>query len=332
MAKDRHTLKAPACGETFSLNRGQKVKKVSVIIPTFNRADYLPYAIRSVMRQTMQDCEIIVVDDGSTDNTRQIVEDLGNGISYVYQPNGGCSTARNHGLRLATSPYIVFLDSDDLIAPRKFELESALLDGNLGAGFAYSDSIEFSATDYYYQPAICHADPRRFAVEHFLHPGVRLGSLMFRREMIERCGAFDSSMRYNEDSDLVQQIAILSDVVFSPYPSNLVRHHASNKSSNRAEITHALIYSAEKVLASYPEFAGRLGQKAVQGRMEELRRMRTLTADGARGNIHKLASFFLKIVTHVYVAKRRALGNVAFRRSQLLTVKQIMREMEDLLP
>ena len=94
---------------------------VSVIIPTFNRASFVRQAIESVLQQRFQDYELIVVDDGSTDETRSVVESLGPRVLYVYQSNRGAAAARNFGVRHARAPWIAFQDSDDLCAPDHLE-------------------------------------------------------------------------------------------------------------------------------------------------------------------------------------------------------------------
>ncbi len=99
--------------------------KVSVIIPTYNRANYLPEAINSVLKQTYQDFETIIVDDDSTDNTKEVVnayiEKNPQKIAYIYQKNNGPAAARNRGIKEAKGEYIAFLDSDDLWLPDKLK-------------------------------------------------------------------------------------------------------------------------------------------------------------------------------------------------------------------
>lgn len=108
-----------------------KFPMVSVIIPTYNRIDLLKQAVRSCLNQTMQNIEIIIVDDGSTDGTENIVTKLLNNewsnqrINFFKQKNAGASAARNFGLSKAKGHYIQFLDSDDLLYPRKLELQLA---------------------------------------------------------------------------------------------------------------------------------------------------------------------------------------------------------------
>ena len=97
--------------------------KVSVIIPTYNRSKYVTKAIDSVLAQTYRDFEIIVVDDGSTDNTKEVLKPYTDRIKYLYQENTGVSAARNAGIRAAGGQWIAFLDSDDEWLPEKLSIQ-----------------------------------------------------------------------------------------------------------------------------------------------------------------------------------------------------------------
>ncbi|WP_424769043.1 glycosyltransferase [Paenibacillus sp. sgz302251] len=110
----------------------------SVIIPTYNRERYIGKAIRSVLQQTSKDYEIIVVDDGSTDQTAKIVNSFGSQVRYVYQKNQGPSEARNTGIRLARGTYIALLDSDDQFLPMKLSKNKQFLEKNPNCRFLYS--------------------------------------------------------------------------------------------------------------------------------------------------------------------------------------------------
>ena len=103
------------------------VDKVSVVIPTYNRADFICDAIDSVLNQTHSNIEIIVVDDGSTDNTSAVLEKYQDRIKIIRQENQGCSAARNSGIRFCSGNYVAFLDSDDKWLPQKTEEQLALL-------------------------------------------------------------------------------------------------------------------------------------------------------------------------------------------------------------
>ena len=112
---------------------------VTVIIPSYNRARYLDLAIESVRSQTYRDFEVIVVDDGSIDDTRSVAERYAPEVRYVWQPNAERGAARNHGLRLARGEYIAFLDSDDVWAPDKLERDLGLIRRRPEAGVVYSN-------------------------------------------------------------------------------------------------------------------------------------------------------------------------------------------------
>ena len=100
---------------------------ISIILPTFNRADVIKRAIASVQAQTFTDWELIIVDDGSTDDTARVVTDLDPRIRYFYQENKGVSSARNNALRQSRGQYIAFLDSDDEWLPHFLEITVAFL-------------------------------------------------------------------------------------------------------------------------------------------------------------------------------------------------------------
>src|SRR4030042_4827818 len=102
--------------------------KVSVIIPTYNRGNLVLESIQSVFAQTFSDYEIIVIDDGSTDNTREVLHPYLSKLTYIYEKNSGQSFARNIGILASKGEYIAFLDSDDLWEPEKLETQVKLLD------------------------------------------------------------------------------------------------------------------------------------------------------------------------------------------------------------
>lgn len=125
--------------------------KVSVIIPTYNRANLLAEAIDSVLAQSYTDYELIVIDDGSTDDTERVVHSYGDRVRYYRQINGGVNNARNHAVRLAKGEYIALLDNDDLWLPFKLELEVAILECFPSVAAVFSNfSIYRSSSDITY--------------------------------------------------------------------------------------------------------------------------------------------------------------------------------------
>lgn len=104
--------------------------RISVVIPAYNQAEYLSEALESVLSQTREPAEIIVVDDGSTDDTPAVLERYKRHVAFYRQPNAGISAARNAGLERATGDWVAFLDSDDIWDPRKLERQAALVGEN----------------------------------------------------------------------------------------------------------------------------------------------------------------------------------------------------------
>ncbi|KAA3628677.1 MAG: glycosyltransferase family 2 protein [Proteobacteria bacterium] len=123
--------------------------KVSVVIPTYNRADMVVGAIDSVLTQSMGSLEIIVVDDGSTDNTTRALLPYRNRINYIYTKNQGPASARNRGMLAAKGEYIAYLDSDDIYRPFKLALQCGLLDQHPDVGMVYTEFSGFDDDGYY---------------------------------------------------------------------------------------------------------------------------------------------------------------------------------------
>lgn len=114
---------------------------VSVIIPTYNRAMRCKAAVESVLSQTHGNVEIVVVDDGSKDNTREVIKGMDERVKYIHQANAGVSAARNRGLEAATGDYIAFLDSDDSWRPWKLEAQLSTLRAFPEAGMVWTDML-----------------------------------------------------------------------------------------------------------------------------------------------------------------------------------------------
>ena len=114
---------------------------VSVVIPSFNRSEVLQRALKSVYVQTRQPDEVIVVDDGSTDSTREMLRDSFPDVEYLYQSNQGVSSARNRGIERAKGNWIAFLDSDDEWLPNKLENQQAVVSNNAEIKVCHTEEI-----------------------------------------------------------------------------------------------------------------------------------------------------------------------------------------------
>ncbi|MCP4711182.1 MAG: glycosyltransferase family 2 protein, partial [Planctomycetes bacterium] len=120
-----------------------KDKLISVIIPTFNRANYIEEAVNSVLSQTYDAIELIIIDDGSTDNTRQLLSEYGDELRYYRQDNQGIAAARNRGVTHATGDYLAFLDSDDIWMKDKLQRQMAVLEQIPQISVVYGHAEQF---------------------------------------------------------------------------------------------------------------------------------------------------------------------------------------------
>jgi len=190
---------------------------ISVIIPTYNRRHLVGNAVRSVLQQTYRDYEIIVVDDGSTDDTAGALEPYIGRIRYVYQANRGASAAQNKGLELATGKWIAILASDDLWLPTKLESQARVLEelgGDFGACFT---NCEFFGNGEAVPSAFEQAQLRELrpfgALEEPLkvilarYPAIYVQSLLVRRSLVEQLNGFDEGLAVAEDTDLLFRLA-----------------------------------------------------------------------------------------------------------------------------
>jgi hypothetical protein len=177
-----------------------------VIIPAYNVECYIADTIRSVLRQTFRDFEIIVVDDGSTDGTADVLDSFDGRITCVTQRNRGVAAARNTGLRHASGELVALLDADDLWFSRRLERMVEFLDRRPRLGFATSDAYlryedEPSAETYYRDlvplPNLPSNQPYWIIQHNFVFTMV-----VIRRELLERLGCFDENLSTAEDWDL----------------------------------------------------------------------------------------------------------------------------------
>jgi glycosyltransferase involved in cell wall biosynthesis len=247
---------------------------VSVVLPTFDRARLIGRALTSIADQTYANIEIVVIDDGSTDDTREVVDRFARQssrpVTYLRQENSGCAAARNRGLQVAKGEFLTFLDSDDAWLPTAAEsLANTLVASE--ADFVYSPAIEAfpDGTERVNYPVAADR-PEVFAVEHFKETNIRNGAFMLRRHVLSTVAGLDESLRHNEDSDFIQRIAIHYKAAYCSSPTVKVYHHDENKSLNRVGIYGALSKSAERVLVENPTFKNELGEMASR-RMRELK-------------------------------------------------------------
>jgi glycosyltransferase involved in cell wall biosynthesis len=221
---------------------------VSVIIPTYNRAQWIGASIQSVLDQTYTDYEIIVVDDGSTDDTAEVIRAFTDRVRYFYQENGGSAAARNRGLQEARGEYIAFLDSDDLFLPEKLHKQVEYLQHNPHIGMVYSayTNIDHNHNELGIIPAQYTGHIYR---QMLFHCNIQTSSVMIRRQVIETVGLFDIALPMAQDVDYWIRVARHFEIGAITEPLAYVRLHPDNKPRDPEKILNYFLYIAEKNLA-----------------------------------------------------------------------------------
>lgn len=161
---------------------------ISVVMPVFNCERYVSEAIESILSQrTQHSLELIVVDDGSTDQTARTIRHFGESLRYVFQNNAGIGTARNTGIELTNYEYLAFLDADDLWMPDKIEMQMSQLLDNSGIDAVYGQGVQFLSPEL---------DPDKFShLKIITEPSETLLSsvMLIRKQAFQRVGAFSST-------------------------------------------------------------------------------------------------------------------------------------------
>lgn len=222
----------------------------SVIIPAYNQGRYLDSAIRSVLEQTRQDFEIVVVDDGSTDDTRAVAQAFGDPrVRYVYQENRGLAGARNTGLRYSLGQYVSFLDSDDRLLPENLELLAGALDRLPTVGFVAGQTVPVDDNGDQVGRTFDRPLPED-PPQLLLGNPVAVGSMLVRRAWQERVGFFDETLRSYEDWDMWLRLARAGcPMHYIPQPVFLYRFHSAQMTRVGSQMTKATFAVLDKTFA-----------------------------------------------------------------------------------
>ncbi|MCU0694119.1 MAG: glycosyltransferase [Polyangiaceae bacterium] len=211
------------------------VPTVSVVVPAYNAAWCVGKAIDSVLAQTYRDFEIIVVNDGSTDDTLAVLRGYGDAIRIVDQRNGGMSNARNAGIRAARGQFLAFLDSDDWWLPNKLGLQVQLLRSRPDLGFCSCTARVEDMNGRLLNLWQCPSWDGSF-LAHLFGSGADVpgscSAVVARRALVTQVGAFDETLRGAEDPDLWIRLAAVSGYACLPEPMVVVLRRAGSVSRN----------------------------------------------------------------------------------------------------
>lgn len=219
--------------------------KVSVIIPTHNREKYIERAVKSVLRQTYKDYELIVVDDGSTDKTKKIVKKYvkrhPKKVRYIYQDNRGPSAARNTGIRNAQGKYITFLDSDDEYLPKMLKRQISFIKKRPKCRFLYTWYYDTDKKGKIKRKRTT----KRFRTKEALREGlffrkltIRTSTVMIQKKVFKKTGLFNENYWYSQDWDMWLRIAKYHRGYCIRKPLAKYRQHDNNRSSRGIKRYH----------------------------------------------------------------------------------------------
>jgi glycosyltransferase involved in cell wall biosynthesis len=246
---------------------------VSVVISAYNCESYLAQTIDSIVRQNYRPLEIIVVDDGSTDGTRQVCQAYPE-IIYHYQRNAGPSSARNTGIRLSKGKYIAFLDSDDLWPEGKLRLQVEMMEKHPDVGLLSGDMRRFSGSEVVVPSMFKNNGFDRnffgddfYAIDAYKKILIRgnyipTGTVIVRRAGFGKVGYFDENLRHSEDVDVWLRFALHYKLAYSQEIWLLRRDHSSNLTRDSESMNLALIKVLRKHEKQYQSYWRQHGIKS----------------------------------------------------------------------
>lgn len=224
------------------------MQKVSVIIPNYNYGRFLKPSIQSVLDQTMKPHEIIVVDDGSTDNSMEMIRSFGESITAIKQDNAGVAAARNKGAEIATGEFLAFLDADDYWHPEKLAKQMLKFSSDPDVGFVHCGS--------------CYVDENGVPIKDYVvggegwianellkfQPVVIANTLIVKRSLFSEIGGFDMNrdLHPSEDWDLCYRLSRICKLGFVHEALLYYRQHGSGGHTNIARMERAMTIAFEK--------------------------------------------------------------------------------------
>lgn len=254
---------------------------ISIIIPTYNSAKFIVHALQSIFSQTYQDFEIIVIDDGSTDATKAVLEPYLDRLYYVYQENAGESSARNHGLSLAKGEYIAFLDADDLYKPNKLERQLSVFLKDSSIDVVYNDvevvdeNLQFISILKSEEVYETEQDFLCMLLVRQIVPGP--ASIMLKRECIDSGIRYPEQYKNAEDYQFIIELAMHHRFKYLEEALYVYRRHSKNLTNNH-----------EKQLKTEIEIIKKLG-------LEKLQHIVNLSNFAVLDKEFILAQIFMKI-------------------------------------
>ncbi|MFL1453594.1 glycosyltransferase family 2 protein [Marinobacter sp. GN3S48] len=242
---------------------------VTVIVPAYNASDFIAETLESILNQTYDNLQVIVVDDGSTDDTARIVQSYSPRVNYIHQANsGGCAAPRNRGLKHAQGEFVTFFDADDIMLPDKLTRQVDALTQHPNAVMCITNYCNFTGTER----STDHMSTCPTMVpylDRYKNSDFTLGSEecrsilisenftiasapLFKTKIIKRLGGFDQSLKSCEDFHLIYRAAMHGDIIVSPNVGFERRLHDTNMSNDNERMLRNLIASRRDLSLSEP--------------------------------------------------------------------------------
>lgn len=209
------------------------MSKVSIIIPTYNYARFIPFTLQSILSQTYKNFEVIVVDDGSTDNTKQAIKKFSSRIIYIkHSSNKGISKAMNTGIKASGAEYINITQADDLMLANFLQEEVEILDNNPQVGLVYSPVLLIDEQGKEKgKQKIRDISKNNIYLQLLLGNFICLGSILARKTLVEDVGLFNEKLSQFEDWELWLRIAQKSKIAYIPKYLTVHREHSHTLTS-----------------------------------------------------------------------------------------------------
>lgn len=238
---------------------------VSVVIPTFNRGAFVGHAIESVLAQTYKDYEIIVVDDGSTDGTKNRVKEFGKQVRYIYQQNRGPSAARNTGILNAKGQYIAFCDSDDRFLPDKLKKQMEYIRKHPHCRFLYTwyyNVNQQGKRTKLRKPMFCKSREHLQYALFTRRFTIRTSTVLIHKKCFKKAGLFNEEYLYSQDWDMWLRLAAHYQGECLEEPLSEYWLHNDNRSSLSVKTYHPEIRDSTMKLYGW--------NQAILARLENL--------------------------------------------------------------
>ena len=223
----------------------RRMVKVSVITPVYNAEKYISEAIESVLNQSYEDFEVIVIDDGSKDNTLSIIKKYNRKIRWKSQENKGQASAINEGIKMAKGEYVAYLDADDVCMPDRLEIQVKYLDERRNVGLVYSSFYQINSS----------GEIQRFIRAHPYDDFVLLqedyiarSTVMHRKKCLDEVGLFDESITGDDDWDMWIRVSEKFGIGYVEKPLVKYRVHGENISLMRLKKLAYRRYTTIRIL------------------------------------------------------------------------------------